>query len=53
MNITDKLFAAKKEKGLSFADLEKLLERDEVWITALFYRQASASMRLCKSMECR
>ena len=41
--ITERLFAAKKSKGLSFSDLEKLLSRDEVWIAALFYRQASAS----------
>jgi cyanate lyase len=43
MNISEKLLAAKKKKGLSFADLEKILDRDEVWIAALFYRQASAS----------
>jgi cyanate lyase len=43
MNITEKLFVAKKEKGLSFADLEKIVDRDEVWIASLFYRQASAS----------
>ncbi|OUL20492.1 cyanase [Nostoc sp. RF31YmG] len=41
--ITQTLLAAKKEKGLSFADLEKILGRDEVWIAAVFYRQASAS----------
>ncbi|HAA28683.1 MAG TPA: cyanase, partial [Cyanobacteria bacterium UBA8553] len=41
--ITQKLLAAKKAKGLTFADLEKILGRDEVWIAALFYRQASAS----------
>ncbi len=41
--ITEKLLSAKKEKGLSFADLEKVLDRDEVWIAALFYRQATAS----------
>lgn len=41
--ITEKLLAAKREKKLSFADLEKLLGRDEVWIAALIYRQASAS----------
>lgn len=41
--ITEKLLAAKKAKGMSFADLEKVLGRDEVWIAALFYRQASAS----------
>lgn len=42
-DITQKLFAAKKEKGITFTDLEKVLGRDEVWIAAVFYRQASAS----------
>ena len=41
--ITKRLFAAKKKKALSFADLETVVERDEVWIAAVFYRQASAS----------
>ena len=41
--ITERLLAAKKQKGLSFADLGKIVGRDEVWIAALFYRQASAS----------
>ncbi|MDM9379819.1 cyanase [Chlorogloeopsis sp. ULAP01] len=41
--IAQKLLASKKEKGLSFADLEKILGRDEVWIAAVIYRQASAS----------
>ena len=41
--ITKKLLAAKKKKLLSFADLETVVERDEVWIAAVFYRQASAS----------
>jgi cyanate lyase len=41
--LTQKLLAAKQAKGLSFADLEEILKRDEVWIAALFYRQASAS----------
>lgn len=41
--ITQKLLAAKKAKGLSFTDLEKLTGRDEVWLAAVFYRQASAS----------
>ncbi|PMB00273.1 cyanase [Fischerella thermalis CCMEE 5268] len=41
--ITQKLLAAKKDKGLSFTDLEKILGRDEVWIAAVIYRQASAS----------
>jgi len=42
--LTKKLLAAKKVKGLSFADLEQILGRDEVWIAALFYRQATASL---------
>ncbi|MBW4519745.1 MAG: cyanase [Scytolyngbya sp. HA4215-MV1] len=41
--LTEKLLAAKQAKGLSFADLEKQIGRDEVWIAALFYGQASAS----------
>ncbi|MCQ8105110.1 cyanase [Methylomonas sp. SURF-2] len=41
--LTETLFAAKKQKGLRFADLETQLGRDEVWIAALFYGQASAS----------
>jgi cyanate lyase len=41
--VTKTLLAAKKEKGLTFADLEKVVGRDEVWLAALFYRQASAS----------
>jgi cyanate lyase len=41
--VTQQLLAAKQSKQMSFADLEKIIERDEVWIAALFYRQASAS----------
>jgi cyanate lyase len=41
--ITEKLLAAKKAKGLSFANLEQILGRDEIWIAAVFYRQAAAS----------
>ncbi len=41
--ITQKLLAAKKAKGITFADLEKIIGRDEVWIAAVIYRQASAS----------
>ena len=42
-DITEKLLTAKKRKGLSFADLEKAVGRDEIWIAALIYRQTSAS----------
>lgn len=41
--ITETLLAAKENKGMSFSDLGKTIGRDEVWIAALFYRQASAS----------
>jgi cyanate lyase len=41
--ITERLLAAKKQKGLSFAELGKTIGRDEVWVAALLYRQASAS----------
>lgn len=43
-DITQKLLAAKKEQDMSFADLEKVVGRDEVWIAAVFYRQASADL---------
>lgn len=43
MNVIDQLLAAKKQQGLSFTDLGKIVKRDEVWVAALFYRQASAS----------
>ncbi|MBW4651138.1 MAG: cyanase [Kastovskya adunca ATA6-11-RM4] len=41
--ITEKLLAAKKQKGITFADLEQTVGRDEVWIASVIYRQASAS----------
>ncbi len=41
--ITEKLLAAKKEKGLTFEDLEKEVGCDETWIASVIYRQASAS----------
>ncbi|MBW4682481.1 MAG: cyanase [Microcoleus vaginatus WJT46-NPBG5] len=49
-DITSKLLAAKKASGLSFVDLEKILGRDEVWIAAVFYRQASASEEEAKKL---
>ncbi len=42
--ITEKLLAAKKAKGISLAELEKIVGRDEVWIAAVIYRQAAASV---------
>ena len=41
--ITEKLLAAKKVKGLTFEDLEKAVGGDETWIASVIYRQASAS----------
>ncbi|MBC1260498.1 cyanase [Synechococcus sp. BSF8S] len=37
------LMAAKKAKGITFAQLEQSLGRDEVWIASLFHGQATAS----------
>jgi len=48
--ITEKLLAAKKEKGVSFTELEKLIGRDEVWIASVIYRQASADEAEAKKL---
>ena len=40
---TQLLLKAKKEKGLTFADIGNLLGLDEVWIASLFYGQSTAS----------
>lgn len=40
--ITQKLLAAKKEKGLTFANLEKLVRHDEVWQATVFYERSPA-----------
>ena len=37
------LLSSKRSKGITFADLENLLGRDEVWIASLFYGQSTAS----------
>ncbi len=49
-DITKTLLAAKKAKGLTFADLEPILKCDEVWIAALFYRQATASLEQAQAL---
>jgi cyanate lyase len=43
-SLTATLMAAKRAKGLSFADLEAAMGRDEVWIASLFYGQSTASV---------
>ena len=40
---TQLLLNAKKEKGLTFADIGNLLGLDEVWVASLFYWQSTAS----------
>jgi cyanate lyase len=48
--ITEKLLAAKKAKGITFEDLEKAVGRDETWIASVIYRQASADMDEAKKI---
>ncbi len=40
----DVLLAAKKDKGLSFADIATTLGRDKVWVAAVFMGQATLSV---------
>ena len=40
---TSLLLKAKKEKGLSFLDIENMLRLDEAWVASLFYGKATAS----------
>ena len=50
--ITRTLLAAKKAKKLSFEGLETVVGCDEVWIAALFYRQATATRdQACALLE--
>jgi cyanate lyase len=48
--ITQTLLAAKKAKGVSYADLEAAIGQDEVWISAVIYRQASADAEQAKKL---
>lgn len=43
LTATNMVLAAKNAKGLTFVELGELLGRDEVWVAALCYRQATAS----------
>ncbi|TRM64876.1 cyanate lyase C-terminal domain-containing protein [Schizophyllum amplum] len=38
--VSDKLFQAKAQKGLTFDDIAKAIGRDEIWVAAAFYGQA-------------
>lgn len=42
-SLSTTLLAAKRSRGVSFAALEALLGRDEVWIASLLYGQSTAS----------
>jgi cyanate lyase len=48
---TSILLAAKNAKGLTFVELGELLGRDEVWVAALCYRQATASPEEAKKLS--
>lgn len=48
--ITKTLLQAKKAKGVTFAQLEEILGRDEVWIASVIYRQASADETEAKKL---
>ena len=50
-SLTATLMAAKRAKGLSFADLEREMGRDEVWIASLFYGQSTASPEEAKQLS--
>ncbi|AXY68594.1 cyanase [Thermosynechococcus sichuanensis E542] len=53
--ITVKLLKAKREKGLTFAELGQLIGQSEVFTAAVFYRQATATadqvQQLSKALE--
>lgn len=44
LDITQQLLTAKQAKGMTFQDLGNILSRDQMWVAALIFRQASASI---------
>ncbi|CAF0755734.1 unnamed protein product [Adineta steineri] len=42
-DISKQLLDAKREKNITFTDIAQQLGRDEVWVAALFYGQATCS----------
>lgn len=48
--ITQTLLDAKKAKGVTYAELEKVVGQDEVWIASVIFRQASADMEQAKAI---
>lgn len=49
-SMTDVLLAAKKAKQLSFEEIGQQLGFGEVWVAALFYRQASAPQETAEKL---
>jgi cyanate lyase len=47
---TKELLDAKRAKGLTFAELGKVIGRDEVWVAALIYGQARADEEEAKKL---
>jgi cyanate lyase len=47
---TKELLDAKRARGLTFAELGKVIGRDEVWVAALFYGQARADEEEAKNL---
>lgn len=48
--ITQTLLDAKKAKGVTYAELEKVIGQDEVWIASVIFRQASADLDQAKAL---
>ncbi|NLC69809.1 MAG: cyanase [Desulfuromonadaceae bacterium] len=48
--ISKQLLDAKEEKGFTFADLAKKVNRSEIWTAALLYGQAQASKEEAKTL---
>ncbi len=48
--VTRELLEAKRERGMTFTELGKLIGRDEVWVAALFYGQARADEEEAKKL---
>jgi cyanate lyase len=49
-SLTKQLLEAKRAKGLSFAELGKIIGRDQVWVAALLYGQARADDQEAKKL---
>ncbi|KAG6827165.1 Cyanate hydratase [Tricholoma furcatifolium] len=50
-SISTKLFEAKARKGLTFDQIAKALNKDEVWVAAAFYGQAKLTTEELKKLS--